>query len=302
MTTRRFLGVDLGATNTKMIVLEAGEGDSEILSVDSVATGGDDGHELVLERLMSTFRDKERAEGPFAGFGMGTPGLFDADGVVEIFTNLPGQWRGVRLRDLLEEGLDWPISMLNDARSFTLAEGRLGAGRGARILAALTLGTGIGGGLMIDGKLFMGTTGCAGEIAHQTVQPGGNLCGCGNLGCAEAMSRSDVLAGMAGKDTVKEVFDGLTAGEPRCAEAVETAARYLGIALANVVHVVGPDRIVIGGGWAAAGDAILDPIRATVRKHATLVDDGLIDIRPAHFGSEAGAVGAAVLAMDAAGA
>ena len=301
MTRRRFLGVDLGVTNTKMAVVElGGDGEVTVASVGSVPTRGEDGHDAVLERLIGLFRAKAGAEGPFAGFGMGTPGLSDADGVVEIFTNLPGQWRGVRLRDRLEAGLGLPATLINDARAFTLAEGRLGAGRGARVLVAVTLGTGIGGGIMIDGRLFTGSTGHAGEIAHQTVLPGGPVCGCGNAGCAEALARSDVLAGTAGRESVEAVFAGLAAGDPACRRSVDLAAGYLGIALANVITFLGPDRIVIGGGIMAAGDSVLEPIRAATREHVTLVDHSLINIVPAALGSEAGAIGAALAAADAA--
>ncbi len=299
MTAGRYLGVDLGASNTKMIVLEvAGDDPPSIVSTDSVPTGGEDGHDAVLERLIGVFLSKSEIDGPIRGFGMGTPGLFDEDGVVEIFTNLPGQWRGVRLRDRLEAGLGMPVTLINDARAFTLAEGRMGAGKGCPIVVAVTLGTGIGGGIMIDGRLFQGATGIAGEISHQTVMPDGPVCGCGNRGCMEGLARSDVLAEMAGKSSVEEVFEGLRTGDAQCAAAVGTAARYIGIALANVVTFLGPHRIVIGGGIAAAGDAILDPIRAATKEHVTLIPHEKIDIVPASLGSEAGAIGAALAAAD----
>jgi glucokinase len=284
-----------------MVVLEVGD-DNEpvIVSTDRVPTGGDEGHDAVLERLISIFDAKATSDGPFAGFGMGTPGLFDAEGVVEIFTNLPGQWRGVRLLDRLQAGLDMPVSLINDARAFTLAEGRMGAGRGSSIVVAMTLGTGIGGGIMIDGRLFTGATGTAGEIAHQTVLPDGPVCGCGNRGCAEALARSDVLASLAGRATVAEVFVGLAEGDPACTEAVISASRYVGIAIANVITFLNPDRVVIGGGIAEAGDAILGPIREAVKAHVTLVPHDRIEIVPASLGPEAGAIGAGLAAIDAA--
>jgi glucokinase len=300
MATTRYLGVDLGATNTKMVVVAIPDGgEPEIVSVDSVRTGGEDGHDAVLDRLIAVFQAKGETEGPFAALGMGTPGLSDADGVVEIFTNLPGQWRGLRLRDRLETGLDMPVTLINDARAFTLAEGRIGAGKGAPIVVCMTLGTGIGGGIMIDDELFVGATGIAGEIAHQTVLPDGPECGCGNHGCAEGLARSDVIAAMAGKATVREVFAGLADGDPKCRRAVDTAAKYLGIAVANVVTFLGPHRIVIGGGIATAGDAILDPIREAAKEHVTLTSHDMINIVPAQLGSEAGAIGAALAAADA---
>ena len=300
MTVNRYLGVDLGATNTKMVVLAIpADGDPAVEWSGSIPTRGDEGHRAVLDRMTATFNEMHQSRGPFRGLGMGTPGLFDQNGVVEIFTNLPGQWRGVPLQDILDGGLEMPATLINDARAFTLAEGRMGAGKGAPIVVCMTLGTGVGGGIMIDGRLFTGSTGIAGEIAHQTVIPDGPVCGCGNYGCAEGVARSDRLAAMAGRQEVEQVFAGLAAGDERCAKAVATAGKYLGIALANVVTFLGPDRIVIGGGIAAAGDAILDPIRASVRDHVTLVSHDQIEIVRAELGSEAGAIGAALAAADA---
>ncbi len=301
MSETRVLGVDLGATNTKWVVLGIGSDPSSpsLVASGSIPTRGEEGHDVVIERLVAEVRRVTDEHGAADRWGLGTPGLFDpATGVVTIFTNLPGQWRGVPLRAALEDALDRPVTLINDARAFTLAEGRVGAGRGCAVVACLTLGTGIGGGIMIDGRLHTGATGIAGEIAHQTVLPDGPTCGCGNPGCAEAMARADVLAAMAGRASVAKVFRGVRAGEARCIAAVETAAEYLGIALANVFTVVGPERIVIGGGIATAGDLYLDPIRAATRRRATLLPPEAIRIVPAALGAVAGAVGAALAAYD----
>ena len=190
------------------------------------------------------------------------PGLFDADtGVIRLFPNLPGPWPGFPLRDRLEAGFGRPVAIINDARAHTLAESRMGAGRGASTMALVTLGTGIGGGLIIDGKLHLGT-GTAGEIGHQTVLLDGPLCGCGNRGCAEALAQARALTDAGGRATVEEVFAGAVDGDERCVAAVGQAARYLGVAVANVVNVLAPDRVVVGGGIAGAGEGILEPLRA----------------------------------------
>jgi glucokinase len=296
----RYLGIDLGATNIKSVVLEIAE-EPSVIDIDGTPTRGEEGHGAVLERLVALSLAKHDALGPVAGIGIGTPGLVDRDtGVVDIFTNLPGQWRGVPIRDRLEAALPVPVTLINDARAFTLAEGRMGAGKGASVVVCMTLGTGIGGGIMIDGHLHMGATGIAGEIAHQTVLPDGPVCGCGNPGCAEGLARSDVLAARAGRNTVEDVFVGVAEGDGRCIEAVEHAANYLGIALGNAVTLLGPDRIVIGGGIVAAGDAFLDPIREATRRRVTLVPHQDIHIVAAELGSEAGAIGAALAAYDSA--
>jgi glucokinase len=184
--------------------------------------------------------------------------------------------------------------MVNDARAFTLAEGVMGAGRGCRTVACITLGTGVGGGLMIDGKLHTGAFGVAGEIGHQTVLPDGPLCGCGNRGCVEALVRADVLASDAGRSSAMAVFTGAREGDERCLSAVSRMADFLGIGLANVVTLFGPDRIVVGGGIAQAGDLVLGPIEEAVKRRVTLVPTDEIEIVPAAFGRFAGAVGASL--------
>jgi glucokinase len=147
---------------------------------------------------------------------------------------------------------------------------------------------------MIDGRLHRGAFGVAGELGHQTVLPDGPLCGCGNRGCVEALVRSDVLASNAGRSTVSAVFDGAREGDTRCIAAVAQMAEFLGIGLANVVTLFGPDRIVVGGGIAEAGDLVLGPIETAVKRRVTLVPTDAIEIVPAVFGRFAGAVGAAL--------
>jgi glucokinase len=170
----------------------------------------------------------------------------------------------------------------------------MGAGRGFRIVACLTLGTGIGGGIMIDGQIHLGAFGVAGEIGHQTIDPEGPMCGCGNKGCVEAMSRADVLSNLAGKGSAEEVYVAAANGDSQSIHAIEEVARALGIGLANVVTLIGPDRIVIGGGIAAAGDLVLDPIRRSIRERVTLVPTERIDVVTATLGKWAGAYGAAL--------
>lgn len=287
------LGIDLGATNTKLVVLHD---DDRIETLESFPTGGELGHDAAIARLVERV-DDVLADRRVSAIGVGTPGLFDDDGVVTIFTNLPGQWIGVPLLSILESAWGLSVRLINDARAFTLAEGTLGAGKGARVMAGLTLGTGVGGGILIDGELFHGASGVAGEIAHQTVEPDGLLCGCGNRGCAEAAARAGTLIDATGRPTLEDVYRGRREGDRASAAAVERAAAALGTALANVITVVGPEVIVIGGGVVAAlGDEVLDPIREATLARVTLVDHDRVRIVAASLGSEAGAVGAAVTA------
>jgi glucokinase len=288
------VGLDLGGTNIKVAVLSGEGGDFEILTTGSAETGAAGGPDSVTENLIAAANRATETE-HLETLGLGVPGHFDRDtGDIVLFPNLPGEWRGYPLRTRLEDALGHDVWMANDARAFTLAEGILGAGRGCSTVACITLGTGVGGGLMIDGRLHLGAFGVAGELGHQTVLPDGPLCGCGNRGCVEALVRADVLASNAGRSTASAVFEGAREGDNRCVAAVSQMAEFLGIGLANVVTMIGPERIVVGGGIAEAGDLVLGPIETAVKRRVTLVPTESIEIVPAHFGRFAGAVGAAL--------
>ena len=288
------LGLDLGGTNIKVAVLAGDGGEFDIVSTKSVDTEAAEGPEGVTENLVRV--GTAAISGSDAStLGLGVPGHFDRDtGRIILFPNLPGRWNGFPLRDRIEQALRIDTWMINDARAFTLAEGLLGAGRGCHTVACVTLGTGVGGGLMIEGRLHRGAFGVAGEIGHQTVVADGPLCGCGNRGCVEAMVRADVLTSNAGRPDASSVFEGAREGDDRCLAAVSQMADFLGIGLANVVTLFGPDRIVVGGGIAEAGELVLGPVREAVRRRVTLVPTEKIEIVPAHFGRFAGAVGAAL--------
>jgi len=288
----RHLGLDLGGTNIKVAIVEQVDDQFEVISTESVATKAAAGPSAVTDNLIRV--GSKVIEGT-STLGLGVPGHFDRDtGEIILFPNLPGEWKGFPLRKRISAGLETPVWMVNDARAFTLAEGLIGGGRGSRIVACITLGTGVGGGIMIEGKLHRGAFGVAGELGHQTIIPDGPLCGCGNRGCMEALTKADVLSRLAGKDSASEVFEAARKGDPKATAAVDQIARYLGIGLANVVTLFGPDRIVVGGGIAEAGNLILDPIRQAVHSRVTLVPKEKIEIVPARFGRFAGAVGAAL--------
>lgn len=292
------VGLDLGGTYIKVAVLSLVDGDYEVVSTASAETNAMAGPEGVTENLIEAGRSA-LDESPAATLGLGVPGHFEpTTGHVLLFPNLSGDWNGFPLRSRIEDALGVDTWMVNDARAFTLAEGTIGAGKGCKTVACITLGTGVGGGLMIDGRLHTGAFGVAGELGHQTVLPDGPLCGCGNRGCVEALVRADVLASNAGRRTAVEVFEGARQGDNRCIAAVAQMAEFLGIALANVVTLFGPDRIVVGGGIAEAGDLVLDPITESVKRRVTLVPTDRIEIVPAVFGRFAGAVGAALTGVQ----
>jgi glucokinase len=299
MRARRLLGLDLGGTNVRTAVLEEDGASFRSVAFSTAPAGSEGGPDVVVDRLIELGRRASLEHGPVEAAGIGLPGLFDrATGVIRLFSNLPGPWPGHPLREPVAAGLDVPVTLINDARAFALAEVRLGAGRGCRLLACITLGTGVGGGIVVDGKLELGAWGVAGEIGHQTVVPDGPLCDCGNRGCVEALANAEALARLAGRATAEEVYEGVRDGNEQCRTAVETVAGYLGIALANIVTVLGVKRIVVGGGIASAGELVLDPIRRAVRRRATLVPPGEVEVVPAALGPSAGAIGAALASIE----
>lgn len=295
---RRHVGLDLGGTNVKWVVLDAGV-DGEVAMVDrgSRPTHAEGGPYVVTRTLVEIGRDAIAVHGPVDGVGIGVPGLFDPTaGTIELFPNLPGPWTGHPLRSEIRDVLARPITLINDARAFTLAEGTVGAGAGASVMIGLVLGTGVGGGLLLDGRLHLGAWGSAGEVGHQTIDPDGPRCGCGNHGCVEVLAQASRLAELAGRATAEETVRYARDGDERSLAALAEVGRVLGLALANVVTVLGPDRIVIGGGVATAGDLLLDQVRATVRARAPLAPTGQIPIVAAALGPWAGAIGAALAA------
>jgi glucokinase len=193
-----------------------------------------------------------------------------------------------------------PARLINDARAFTLAEHRLGAGRGVDSMLGITLGTGVGGGLILEGLLYMGRDGTGGEFGHQTVVADGALCGCGNRGCLETLAKADAIVAACGRPTVAESVQAARAGDLRAREGFTAAGRYLGVGVSNVVVLLGVDRVVVGGGVAAAKDLLFEPMREELRRRVFITDIGAIDIVGAELGIWAGAIGAALWAAEAA--
>jgi glucokinase len=190
-----------------------------------------------------------------------------------------------------------PARLVNDARAFALAEHGLGAGRGATSMLGITLGTGVGGGLILDGKLYLGHDGTAGEFGHQTIVPDGPPCGCGNHGCLEAFARADAIAAACGQPDVEQSVAAAHAGDLRAQQGLHDAGHYLGIGVSNVVALLSVDRIVVGGGVAAAGDMLLDPMREELVLRVHITDVSRIKVVPGELGFWAGAIGAALFSL-----
>jgi len=298
---KRFLGVDLGGTNIKYAVIEIdGTSIKEVLK-DQISTEAKNGPDHVTDRI-ATLIKKIDGEMPIVGVAVAVPGIFNHDtGEILLFPNLPGAWENYPFTKKLTEATGKSIALINDARAFCLAESTLGAGRGHRYVACIVMGTGVGGGLVIDGKVHEGATRGAGEIAHQVVAPDGPVCGCGTRGCVEALTSSAAISAMAETKTPEEAYERAKAGDEKAIAAFRSAGKWLGIALANVNAVFSPEVFVVGGGVAQAGDLVLDFIRAELHERNHLWPNSAFKVVPAQLSFFAGATGAALKAAEAAG-
>ncbi len=293
---RRYVGLDLGGTNIKRAVVETtADGGFDVVHTDSAPTPQDGGPEDVCARLVDLGREVQ-TKGQVDRVGVALPGIFTAEGIAVLFPNLPGHWPGFPITRTLEAGMDLPVRLINDGRAATLAEATVGAAAGSSDIVCLALGTGVGGGVVVHGRVLEGRWGIAGEIGHQTVDPDGPRCDCGNHGCAEVVARASEVARLGGRDTAEAVYAGARDGDPRCLAAVDRITGYLGILLGNLVTVLGPERIVIGGGIAAAGEHLLTPLHRAVAARAPMIPPEEIELVPAALGSHAGAIGAAAAA------
>jgi glucokinase len=292
----RHIGLDLGGTNVKWAVVEH-EGEAwRFVEQGSVRTDVSGGEGTVVPQLAALAVEvRDGAGGPVESLGVAVPGLYIPEtGVVTFLTNVPGDWSATPVGEPVARACGLPTALINDARAFGLAELRFGAGRDVRNFVGLTLGTGIGGVFAIDDQVVQGYRGQAGELGHQTIDPDGPWCGCGNRGCVEAYARADQVAIVCGTADPREAVQKARAGDERARAGLAEIGRYLGIGLANAVTVLTPERIILGGGWSDAGELIIEPIRAELRRRVITTPVERIEVVVAELGTWAGAIGAAV--------
>ena len=295
----RHLGLDLGATNLKWAVVEHAGGSWRTLANAQVPTrGAADSAEapaVIVGQLAEVAAEAVGTWGPVASVGIGVPGLYDpATGCTRFLPNVLGPWDGYPVAGPVAAAAGVPAFLVNDARAFGLAELRLGAGRGASSMVGLTLGTGVGGVIAIGGRVHQGHDGTGGELGHQTIDPDGPWCGCGNRGCVEAYARADQIAAACGTSSVEEAVRAAQGGDERARAGLADVGRYLGIGIANMVQVITPDRVVLGGGVAGAGELLFSAIRAELRRRVTTTNLDAVELVTAELGTLAGAIGAAV--------
>ncbi|MBD0281775.1 MAG: ROK family transcriptional regulator [Thermoleophilaceae bacterium] len=263
--------------------------------------GIDQAADLVETVLADSEADSERV----LGVGMGLPGPVHRSGVVGSSAILPG-WAGMPWAERLAERLGLRVWLGNDANLGALAEGTWGAGRGTGAFVYLKLATGIGAGIVIDGKLFEGAGGTAGEIGHTTLDETGEICRCGGRGCLETYAAGAAIARMLshsrGEDLdVDMVLSRAAAGDPACRRALLEAGRHIGVAVANLCNLVNPERIVVGGSMGYAGDLLLDPLRESVGLRAIPSAAEDVEIVPGELGERAELLGAVALVLHDAG-
>lgn len=311
------VGADLGGTNVVVGAVEEDGNGLYALSTRKtpVAEGPEAVAELIVSMARSCIEQTRRQLGPsveILGIGIGAPGPLDRErGVVLVAPNLG--WRDVPLRDLVSEAVELPAALDNDANCAVLGEWWRGAARGGRVVAGLTIGTGVGGAIVIDGKLFHGASDIAGEIGHTTVDLNGRRCKCGNYGCIEAYASGPAIAARAvegleagaSSELPRYVNGDLSAidaevvyraahdGDEFAREVVRDTARFLGATVANVINTLNPDIVVICGGVTLAGEQLFAPLREEVRRRAFKPAAAACNIVPGALTGTAGVYGAA---------
>jgi len=317
---KKYLGaVDLGGSKILSVITQ---GDGRRLGEDRRSTSAEEGPEVVLERIgvsLETALAKAGLQrGDLAAVGICSPGPCDIDaGVICSAPNLPG-WRDVPICRYLEERLGVPTRLENDATAAALGEHVYGAGRGCRHLIYITVSTGIGGGLIIDGRPYRGATGVAGELGHMTIDPDGPLCGCGNRGCLEAFASGTAIAARGeeliaqggsallarltqeqGELTAATVAQAAEQGDMACQGIIRWAGYYLGVGLASYVNIFNPEMIIIGGGLAKVGDLLLGSARAEMAARAMPEALKAVQLKPAELGDYVGVMGMVALLREA---
>jgi glucokinase len=314
-----YIGVDLGGTNLRAAIIDTDTG--QIYHPRKCPTLAADGQESVIRRIVELINELTQANDvpdyPIQGVGIGVPGTPDIDsGIIQFLPNLPGQWLNVPLQRIIEKQVQLPVALINDVRAITLGEWMFGAGRGVDTLVCLAIGTGIGGGVVVNGQFHLGIGGTAGEFGHHVVEVDGLPCGCGGKGCLELYASGPAIAAMG----VKEVMHGHTTrigelvdhdlnridveiivqaaneGDLIANGILQRAGTYLGIAVGNILGAISPQKVIFAGGVSRAGDLLLAPILQTVKERVHVIPLEKVDFVLAELGINGGLVGAALWA------
>ena len=310
------IGIDVGGTNVKIALVDD---KGKIIYSNSVPTYAQMGYEYTVNNIKQAIKDLMRETNTkttdIQGIGFDFTGQVDyKTGVVKLAPNIPG-WVNVPIAKMIEDEFHIPTRIDNDVRCAALGELKFGAGKGCENFVCITVGTGIGSGLVINGQLVRGAANAAGEIGHIKLQMhDGPICGCGDTGCLEAFASGPSIVAMAqeylkgGKSTKFREMAGVDgeitpyivakaaeAGDPVAKRIFEIIGGYIGIGLVSVINLLNPEKVIIGGGVAEAGDLLLEPIRKTIKERAMVIAGNSVEIVPAQLGNSAGVIGASML-------
>ncbi len=315
---RPVLAIDLGGTK---IIAALVSPDGRMIARERSATQAAEGPSAVIDRLFSAIdhilKWNKLGLSDLHGISLAAAGSMDLDaGVITLSPNLPG-WRDIPLMAIVHDKYRIDTFLLNDASAAALGEHRFGVGKGTKDLILLTLGTGIGGGIIINGELYNGICGSGGEIGHMTIDVNGPRCPCGNTGCLEvlasgtAISRDaigrvtrgeksslvEMVGGKVDDISAEKVGSAARAGDRLSLDVIATAAAYLGVGLVNLTNIFNPEMVVLGGGVAKLGDLLLEPARRLVRERAFPLSAKTVRVVTTKLGNDAGVYGAATFAL-----
>lgn len=313
--TKNRIGIDVGGTNVKFALISP---NGEILYSNSTPTRSEMGYEYTVnnikQAISTLIKETNSNTKDIKGIGFGFPGQIDyKNGIVVNLPNISG-WNNVHISEIIKKEFGIETKIDNDVRCAALGELKYGAGKGCENLICITVGTGIGSGIILNGKLIRGATNTAGEIGHIKLFPDGEkLCGCGDYGCLEAYVSGPSIVEMAenyikggkstkfremaedGKITPYIVAKAAEAGDMVAKKIFDFMGEYLGTGLASVVNLLNPEKIIIGGGVATCGNLLINPLKETLLKRAMPIPAQAVDIVPAQLGNNAGVIGSSLL-------
>jgi len=313
------IGVDLGATNIHSLLVKQ---DGEILARDSRPTMGYEGKKRTISQIIFSIqtlqkKGKELGISSFLGVGVGSPGpLSVRKGIIYHSPNIP-EWENLPLVEILQERLKLPVFLENDANAAALGEWWKGAGRGVNYLFLLTLGTGIGGGIVIKGEVYHGAWDAGAELGHMIIKEGGMICGCGARGCLEAYASAtgvvrrakallkqghptiltQLIGGKLENLTCELVFKAAQQGDELALWIAKETGRYLGIGVGSLINILNPEMVILAGGMIKAGDLLFNQVKKYARLNTLKASREGVKIVPAELGEDSGAIGAAATVL-----